>query len=41
MRSGGLNEDDARAQMLNTWSVASGTVWEGIEGVALMEKVCH
>jgi hypothetical protein len=26
---------------LNTWFPVGGTVWEGLEGVALFEKVCH
>ena len=25
---------------LNTWSPANGTIWKGLEGVALLEEVC-
>jgi hypothetical protein len=28
-------------EVLNSWSPVSGTVWEGLEGVALLEKICH
>ena len=27
--------------ILNAWSALGGTVWKGLEGVILLEEVCH
>jgi hypothetical protein len=26
---------------LNTWSSVGGTMWEGLEGLALLKELCH
>lgn len=37
-----LNENDSLGfRCLNPWSLFSGTVWEGLGGVTLLDKVCH
>lgn len=33
--------DSNRLIYSNTWYPFGGTAWEGLEGVALLEKVCH
>jgi hypothetical protein len=38
---GDLNENGPIGSCLNTWSLASGTVWEGFGGVALLEELYH
>jgi hypothetical protein len=39
---GGFNEHGPhRLICLNAWSPVSGTVWEGLRGVALLEEMCH
>lgn len=39
---GGLNENDPHQLIyLNACSPVSGTAWEGLGGVVLLEKVCH
>jgi hypothetical protein len=39
---GGLSEDASlKFICLNAWASVSGTVWEGLGGVALLEEVCH
>lgn len=39
---GGLNENGPyRLIYLNVWFLVSGTVWEGLGGVTLLEVVCH
>ena len=38
---GGLNENGLhRLIYLNAWSAVGRTVWEGLEGVVLLEEVC-
>lgn len=38
----GLNENDShRLLYLNVWAPAGGTVWERLEGMALLEEICH
>jgi hypothetical protein len=38
---GGLKKNDLHGLIyLNTWSLVSGTVLEGLGGVALLEEVC-
>lgn len=42
LRYGGLNKNGPRGLVdLNTWSQAGETVWEGLKGLVLLEKVCH
>jgi hypothetical protein len=37
-----LNENDSlEFRCLNAWSLFSGTVWEGLGGVTLLDKICH
>ena len=39
---GGSNEKwPPKLICLNTWASVSGTVWEGLGGVALLEEVHH
>jgi hypothetical protein len=39
--SGGLNETSPHKLIcLNTLSLVSGTIWEGLEGVFLSEELC-
>lgn len=38
---GGLNEILQQVQEVDAWSPVGGTIWEGLEGVALLEGVCH
>lgn len=38
---GGLKENGPLTHSLNALLPGSGTVWEGIEGMALLEKMCH
>jgi hypothetical protein len=39
---GSLNENGHhRLIYLNTWCLVGRTAWEGLEGVALLEKVSH
>lgn len=39
---GGLHEHDShRLTCLNAWSPISGTVWEGVRGVALLKDMCY
>ena len=39
---GGVNENDPHNLMyLSAWVPISGTVWEGLGGVALWEELCH
>lgn len=39
---GGLNENGPNELMyLNTWYPVGGTVWEGLEGVFLLEEMRH
>ena len=41
-RFGGLSENGLyRLMCLNIWSPVSGTVWERLGGVVLLEKVCQ
>ena len=38
----GLNENELyRLICLNAWSPVSGTGWEGLRSVTLLEEVCH
>ena len=38
----GLNENDPhRLIYLNAWSPVGGTIWKGLGGVALLEKMCQ
>ena len=38
--AGSWNENGPIAN-LNAWPPVGGTVWEGLGGVALLEKMCH
>lgn len=39
---GAVNVNDSnRLIYSNTWYPFGGTAWEGLEGVALLEKVCQ
>ena len=39
---GGLNENGPNElRYLNTWYPVGGTVWEGLEGVFLLEEMRH
>jgi hypothetical protein len=38
---GGLNENDPELSLFEYLAPVSGTVWEGLGKVALLEELCH